>query len=534
MKVSKKLIYLVLSIAIVISSIPFIGYAVTPNDFPDLPSDWSKEALIKAVNNGLLTGANGKLMPFSNLTRAQMAAIVNKAFGATRMASLVEYTDVLPSDWYFREMAIALQMGTFSGNNGQMNPNKPITREEVLTVLAKAFQLPAGNEQSIWKFRDSVDVSPWARPYVAAMIEAGYVNGSGGYLNPRNEIKRNEFAALMDNVVKHYITEPGVYTGTFNGNIIVRVPGVSFKDAVINGALVIGDGVGTGQVFFSNVDVKGATLVRGLAQMVEGEPADEGTPAGPGTPPVVVIPPGGGIPGGGTPPTTTEPTTEAPVVENEYGFRVTYKDRTYLEEKTYPVTKKFTFDVLEDIRKLVESTVIAEINDPARTAFIEDLLARVNPNTSKKYAEGIATRVLSYSSNDLVVYKKAVYVNETNGLFTQVKGLIDINQPIPVTLIREIAAELIKEDTMNLYNDLKKLYPNEKVTDHIKLFFYNGTTLVEQNDVKLVDLMDKFNGIYTNYTLESLVGKNVLMIKYDDKEIKFQVVDAEYLKNEDK
>lgn len=521
MKLSKRLIYLVLSIALIITSIPFLGYAETPNDFPDLPDDWSREALIKAVNNGLLTGANGKLMPLSDMTRAQFAAVINKAFGATRMASLVEFTDVKASDWYFRDLAIAYQMGTFSGSNGKMNPNKPITREEVFVVLAKAFQLPLGNERSIMKFRDSADVADWAKPYVAAMIDAGYINGSNGLLNPKKVIKRNEAAAVMDNIVKHYITEPGIYTGTFNGNIIIRVPGVTFKDAVINGSLVVADGVGTGQVVFEGVEVKGATLVRGQAQVVE-TPGNPEVPVGPGTPPVV-IPPGGGDGGGVTPP--------PPVVTKDYGFRVTYKSNTYLEEINYAKTKKFTFDVLEDIRAELEDTIIAEINDPARTSFIEDLLVRVNPNTAKTYAEGIATRVLANKAG-LQVFNKDVYVADGTGIFVRIKAKIDASQPVTVELIRELAAELIKEDTLKVVSDLETLYPNEKITDHVRVFFYSSGSLVEDTDVLLVDLMDEYESKYKDLTLESLVGKQVLKFAYGDKEVIFQVVDDAFLNSE--
>lgn len=504
MKLSKRLIYLVLSIAIVISSIPFIGYADTANDFPDLPSDWSKEALIKAVNNGLLTGANGKLMPFSNLTRAQMAAIVNKAFGATRMASLVEYTDVRPSAWYFRDMAIALQMGTFSGNNGLMNPDKPISREEVLTVLAKAFKLPAGNEQSIWRFRDSVNVSPWARPYVAAMIEAGYVNGSGGYLNPRSEIKRNEFAALMDNVVKHYITEPGVYTGTFNGNIIIRVPGVTFKDAVINGSLVIGDGVGTGQVYFSNVDIKGATLVRGQAQVVEGEPEDEGTPAGPGTPPVV-IPPGGG---------TITPPSPPPVVvpvKKEYAFRFSRVDAHNNVLKSTVVDDVMLYeDEIMDFGVVNEAFVVGKediklvVNDEAN--YITRALNLISSNSGKRYVVTFAKRVVNSTANFDVLDKTDILSR-----FVTIANASDATDLYPVT--KELVNLLLNEELESIMDDIRLIYgPNEVVPSDFRFFYYANAGVQEVTNLKIVEIDTVFNTSFNGIKVKNLVGKCILKV----------------------
>lgn len=51
------------------------------------------------------------------LTRAQMAAIVSRAFGAAKMASLDDYIDVLPSAWYYSDMGKAVKMGAFQGAN---------------------------------------------------------------------------------------------------------------------------------------------------------------------------------------------------------------------------------------------------------------------------------------------------------------------------------------------------------------------------------------------------------------------------------
>lgn len=521
MKVSKRLIYLVLSIAIIMTSIPFIGYAATPNDFPDLPSDWSRDALLKAVNNGLITGSNGKLMPLSNLTRAQMAAIVNKAFGATRMASLVEFTDVKTSDWYFRDLAIAYQMGTFSGSNGKMNPNKPISREEVFVVLAKAFQLPAGNERSIMRFRDSADVSTWAVPYVAAMIEAGYVSGSNGLLNPRTEIKRNEFAALMDNVVKHYITEPGIYTGTFNGNIIVRVPGVTFKDAVINGKLVVGDGVGTGQIVLENVEVKGPTVVRGQAQLVEA-PGTPEVPAGPAVPPVVAPPVTPGNPSGGD-------GGGNPVVINKvYALRLEYNmhddnplnDRKYFEKLTLDSAAKLTFDNLLKFKTpAINTTIKAEIDHPDNNSMFLKLLNKVNAKTGKTYAVGIANRVVNYSG------APALKVLNKESYSTVLANIVATETPNP-TDVKSMAKLLVDENVTNLIDDFVVLYGDENVADHLAVFLYDKNTKAlsteAQSELLVKNVMSKFNEIYATETLESLVGKILLRVELDDRQVEIK------------
>lgn len=128
--------------------------AATADDFTDFPSDWSAPALSQAVENGLLNGYDGKINPTGLLTRAQMATMVNRAFGATATASLSGYEDVAPTDWYYEELAKAVQMGTFQGDNGALRPNQPITREQAFAVLARAFVLEAEDTDALNTFPD--------------------------------------------------------------------------------------------------------------------------------------------------------------------------------------------------------------------------------------------------------------------------------------------------------------------------------------------------------------------------------------------
>lgn len=60
--------------------LPANAFAASPEDFTDFPTDWSAAGLRSAVQNGLLNGSNGQINSSGLLVRAQMAAIVNRAF----------------------------------------------------------------------------------------------------------------------------------------------------------------------------------------------------------------------------------------------------------------------------------------------------------------------------------------------------------------------------------------------------------------------------------------------------------------------
>lgn len=139
--------------------LPSNAFAADLSQYKDFPNDWSAKSLEQAIDNGLLNGSNGMIDAKGLLTRAQMAAIVSRSFGAAKTASLDDYRDVLPSAWYYSDMGKAVKMGAFQGANGLLNPDAPITREEAFTVLARAFALEGGGSATLKDFVDGGTVS---------------------------------------------------------------------------------------------------------------------------------------------------------------------------------------------------------------------------------------------------------------------------------------------------------------------------------------------------------------------------------------
>ncbi len=254
----KKVMSIALSLLMVLTLVPNFSYAA---EFSDMPNDWSKPALEKAVENGLLVGDNGKIRPKDNLKRAEMATIVNRAFGAYIKAPISQFADVEVTSWYYDEMAKAVQMQTFKGDGKRLNPENFITREEAFIVLARALKLEPSTTLP-QGYKDLNEISSWAKGELYAMINAGYVNGSNGYVNPKGFITRAEFAQVMDNIIGTYV-KTSKENLTFTGNVMVNTSGVVLKDCTVDGDLIIGEGVANGTVTLDNAVVEGRVLVRG-------------------------------------------------------------------------------------------------------------------------------------------------------------------------------------------------------------------------------------------------------------------------------
>ena len=242
--------------------------AASISDFKDVDTKaWYAEAVSAAVDNGLLYGkSKTQLDPNGLLTRAEMAAITNRSFGCYKAADISAYKDVAKSKWYYKDVALAVQMGTYNGvSASSMQPDRAITRQEAIAVVARALQLDLDDyaKTDLSKFADAKEVSKWALPYMKAMVAAGYVHGRTQGLVPQANITRAEFAQLYFNIIQSYITKSGSYTKDYKGNLLVRTKDVELKDMTIDGDLIIGNGVADGKITLSNVKISGRLVVWG-------------------------------------------------------------------------------------------------------------------------------------------------------------------------------------------------------------------------------------------------------------------------------
>ena len=237
-------------------------------DFKDFDRNaWYADAVSAAVDNGLLYGKSSTIIdPNGDMTRAEMAAIINRSFGCYKAADISQYKDVSKSKWYYKDVALAVQMGTYNGRSSSaMAPDAPISRQEAMTVVARALELDydSYSKTDLSAFSDRSEISNWAMPYVRAMVGADYIHGRGKVLAPLDNITRAEFAQIFYNIIGTYIVSKGTYDKDIKGSVLIRTDEVTLKDMTVDGDLIIGCGAADGKITLDNVTVKGRLLVWG-------------------------------------------------------------------------------------------------------------------------------------------------------------------------------------------------------------------------------------------------------------------------------
>lgn len=210
------------------------------------PEDWSKAALEFCVANGILNGRSNGLAAQENTTRAEVAAILVRLLGVNSIgASLSAYTDARPDAWYYDEMAAAVGIGLLKGTSDTtLEPDSPITREQVCVLLSRAFGLYPEDPDCCDRFADADKISDYARDAISALAEDGCLEGYyDATVHPKHNITRAELAKLLYELVTHICDR--VDELPLSGKVVYRGSEILPDDYRVYGSLTIGCGSGT-------------------------------------------------------------------------------------------------------------------------------------------------------------------------------------------------------------------------------------------------------------------------------------------------
>lgn len=184
------------------------AYAAASADYSDFPQNWSKDAMEFAVKNNFITGVSeDKIAPKAALTRAQLAAILSRVMqtGAGDVSALDNFTDADKNAWYAGAMAKAVELNILYGDGDSIYPDRPVTRQELFTILVRAFSVTGGDESTLASYNDAGSISSWAKAAISAMIAQGYAAGyEDKTLRPAQQVTREEFAQLLHRMREHY------------------------------------------------------------------------------------------------------------------------------------------------------------------------------------------------------------------------------------------------------------------------------------------------------------------------------------------
>ena len=199
----------------IINSLTNSTYAVVynPVEFTDVASHWAKDAIDDMGSRMIISGVSeGVFEPDRDIIRAEFAAIIVRALGLAPGIGENSFSDVASTDWYCGYVETAVSYGIITGyGDGMFGANDKITREQAMTMLARAMKITGLNvsltgsdvSKLLEVYFDGSSASAYAKDSIAACLKAGIVSGRGNStIAPKNYITRAEVAVMLQRLLQ--------------------------------------------------------------------------------------------------------------------------------------------------------------------------------------------------------------------------------------------------------------------------------------------------------------------------------------------
>jgi hypothetical protein len=164
-------------------------------NFSDIKGHWAEKSIQDLIQLGAINGyADGTFKPATNITRAEFVSIIVKAFNLpAKNGKVFADTD---NHWAHNLISTAATHGIISGSDTIFGPDDLITREQMAVILVgvNKMELVADGKD----YADSSDVSDWAKAAIATTTSKGLIDGfEDGTLKPKGKTTRAEAATVI-------------------------------------------------------------------------------------------------------------------------------------------------------------------------------------------------------------------------------------------------------------------------------------------------------------------------------------------------
>jgi len=173
------------------------------SEFTDIASvAWASEAITALKNRGIIAGMTPtQFCPANAVTREQFVKMAVMAFGSQWSEGEDSFADVDSSAWYTQYIKKAVNAGVVNGQGGFFGVGQSITRQDVAVILYRIMENKISSAKTPL-FKDYDKIASYAQDAVCAMYSVNILSGDDkGLFNPTNACTRAEAAKLIYNVL---------------------------------------------------------------------------------------------------------------------------------------------------------------------------------------------------------------------------------------------------------------------------------------------------------------------------------------------
>ncbi len=176
------------------------GASCPSRKFTDLDTTrWYHEGVDFVLKNGYMNGMDPTIFkPNMPANRAMFVTVLYRVSGDSKTYGC-EFDDVPEDAWYTEAVAWAAEHNIAQGyGNQQFGPQKPVTREQVVTFLYRYAGSPEASG-SLNQYKDADEVSSYAQEAMQWAVENKIIQGKGNMdiLAPASTATRAEIATII-------------------------------------------------------------------------------------------------------------------------------------------------------------------------------------------------------------------------------------------------------------------------------------------------------------------------------------------------
>jgi hypothetical protein len=178
--------------------------------FPDVATHWARTSLSNLAVSGIMSGSAGLMQPDRLITRAEFITLLDRAteIPVPRVVTERPFRDVPVNAWYAPYIAGAYAFGITSGmGDGTFQPDRPITRAEIVALLNNAVPFQGTKQKTFWDVPDGKWYTQAVNRLAGASIIGGYDDGG---FHPEANATRAEVAVMLDHILQTSDTAWGV------------------------------------------------------------------------------------------------------------------------------------------------------------------------------------------------------------------------------------------------------------------------------------------------------------------------------------
>ncbi len=171
--------------------------------FADVPAGaWYEAEVYRAAEQGYMTGVDEThFNPLGNVTRGMVVTVLWRMEGSPAPSSPSGFSDVAEGAWYAQAVSWGREAGIAGGDGqGAFHPEQDVTRQELAVLLTRYDQYQGVTlaEGALNLFDDANQISDWATEGVQHAVGMGWLEGSGGEIDPDGLATRAQLAVLLD------------------------------------------------------------------------------------------------------------------------------------------------------------------------------------------------------------------------------------------------------------------------------------------------------------------------------------------------